>query len=524
MLSNIKLFQSIGDLSKTKRYKQHLEKVENALYGNSKDSLANQSTPGYGMEYNAEYQLILESNEIIQEIDEEIVTTTRFIAEIYKLKFPELESLIPNRIDYIKVVQRIGNEMDLTKLNLSDLLSSQLVMIVSVSSSTTSGKPLTDKQLNECLSACVEVLQLHKDKSLILQFIESRIAKIAPNLCALIGSQLTAQLIGIAGGLIPLSKIASCNVSLLGQQKGGNVTGLSTLANRPHQGILIQSDLLRDLPSAFKKKGLKVVGNKVALAARIDAFQYDKSVNVEQDGMGYHEDESSGGEEEEGDEDDEMEEEDGDEDKDDEGEDEGQEQDNNNKNTDKSNTNLKKRKRKIKTYELDPSQALQGIKLRQQIINWLEKIQEPSKSRTHKALPVPEEKKKPRRGGKRVRKMKERYEMTEIRKQQNRMTMTLDTGEYGDSAMGFDQGMVNVNQDTGRVRAAKKVQSKFTSKKLRAVSAASSGTTGGMSSSLAFTPVQGLELVNPNAAADRVKEANKKWFDAHSGFLSAMPK
>jgi hypothetical protein len=50
MLSNIKLFQSIGDLSKTKRYKQHLEKVENALYGNSKDSC--QTSPLLDMEWN----------------------------------------------------------------------------------------------------------------------------------------------------------------------------------------------------------------------------------------------------------------------------------------------------------------------------------------------------------------------------------------------------------------------------------------------------------------------------------------
>ena len=57
----------------------------------------------------------------------------------------------------------------------------------------------------------------------------------------------------------------------------------------------------------------------------------------------------------------------------------------------------------------------------------------------------------------------------------------------------------------------------------KAVSVAS-GQTNGLSSSLAFTTVQGLELVNPNAAADRVKEANNKWFNAHSGFLSAAPK
>lgn len=37
--------------------------------------------------------------------------------------------------------------------------------------------------------------------------------------------------------------------------------------------------------------------------------------------------------------------------------------------------------------------------------------------------------------------------------------------------------------------------------------------------------IQGLELVNPNADAEKkVAEANKKWFDSTSGFMSAKPK
>ena len=54
-------------------------------------------------------------------------------------KFPELEALIPNKIDYIRVIKCIGNEMDLTLVDLSKVLTSQLVMIVSVAGSTTSG-------------------------------------------------------------------------------------------------------------------------------------------------------------------------------------------------------------------------------------------------------------------------------------------------------------------------------------------------------------------------------------------------
>ena len=154
----------------------------------------------------------------------------------------------------------------------------------------------------------------------------------------------------------------------------------------------------------------------------------------------------------------------------------------------------------------------------------IEKWQEPSKAKTKKALPVPEEKKKSRRGGKRVKKLKERYVVTEIRAAQNKVKFSLNEGEYGDSAMGFNVGMVG-SKDTGKLRVAQKKEVKFTSKKQKKMLAQSMNqTTSGLSSSLAFTPVQGIELINPNARAARVNEANNKWFDRSSGFLSAAPK
>ena len=54
--------------------------------------------------------------------------------------------------------------------------------------------------------------------------------------------------------------------------------------------------------------------------------------------------------------------------------------------------------------------------------------QGPSTARTNKALPIPEEKRKSKRGGKRARKMKERYIVTELQKQQNKMTFSTDVG------------------------------------------------------------------------------------------------
>jgi U4/U6 small nuclear ribonucleoprotein PRP31 len=88
---------------------------------------------------------------------------------------------------------------------------------------------------------------------------------------------------------------------------------------------------------------------------------------------------------------------------------------------------------------------------------------------------------------------------------------------------GRDFGMLG--KAGGKMRApAQKEQKQTVTKKMR-VANLSSGTTNGMSSSLVFTPIQGLELVNPNADKEqKVKAANAKWFDSSTGFMSARPK
>ena len=51
----------------------------------------------------------------------------------------------------------------------------------------------------------------------------------------------------------------------------------------------------------------------------------------------------------------------------------------------------------------------------------------------------------------------------------------------------------------------------------------SSGATSGLSSSLAFTPIQGIELANPNQAAqsDRMRDGTESYFSEYSGFRSS---
>lgn len=63
-----------------------------------------------------EYDLIVEANNMTVAIGDEITRLHKFVKDHYEKKFPELHTIVFNPLDYARVVQRLGNEMDLTKV------------------------------------------------------------------------------------------------------------------------------------------------------------------------------------------------------------------------------------------------------------------------------------------------------------------------------------------------------------------------------------------------------------------------
>lgn len=64
-------------------------------------------------------------------------------------------------------------------------------------------------------------LQLEGDKGGILRLVQRRMDRIAPNLSAAVGTEIAAQLMGVAGGLLALSKMPACNVQVRGWRGAG---------------------------------------------------------------------------------------------------------------------------------------------------------------------------------------------------------------------------------------------------------------------------------------------------------------
>ena len=357
----------------------------------------------------------MDCNSLTVEIDDEIAAVHGFVRDRYRSKFPELESLVLHPIDYARVVRAIGNEMDTTLVDLDEVLPSATIMVVSVTGSTTNGQPLSEELLARTLEGCDRALALDEAKRNMLRFVESRMAFIAPNLSAVVGTQVAAQLMGTAGGLTVLSRMPACNVQVLGAKRkalGGMSSAAAARAGELHAGFVHACELVQQTPPAMRMRACRLVGAKCTLMARLDAYGEDPEGRA-------------------------------------------------------------------------------GTQMRADMAAKILKWQEPPPAKIIKPLPVPDMEPKKRRGGRRLRKQKEHFGATDMRKAANRMNFNQPEQEAGLEGVGI--GTLGAGGGEGRLRLnanqSKKLQrdaSKFTAKKF-----GTSGATSGLSSSLAFTPIQG---------------------------------
>lgn len=427
-----------------------------------------------------------QSNTLSTSIDNEILLVHKFIRDHYSARFPELETLVTNALDYARVVMIIRNgpldhesirAMQTSSdnplgLSLKSVLPGPTLMTVTVEATTTRGQEMSEAAIQSVVRACEMILSLDKAKKTLTDYVQSRMTLFAPNLTTLIGSLTAAQLLNFAGGLTGLAKTPSSNIAALGSKKQA-AAGFATNVGIRQQGFLFHSPIIRGIPNDLKKQAMRIVSAKAVLAARVD-----------------------------------------------------------------------------RVHESPDGSTGEGLKA--DCLKRLEKLTEPPPNKGQRALPAPDDKPARKRGGRRARKAKEATAMTDLRKAQNRMAFNQEEKEVGYGTGEATKGLGMIGQaNEGRIRNLQidqRTKAKLSAKNkgwgastpvggtassfkgfgqgaagglalkgpsgLRSMgvgSAAGSGT----ASSIAFTPVQGLELVDPKMQAEmsrKRKAEEDKWF------------
>ena len=249
------------------REEAQFREVTEAMHSENADAISN-------------YQLIVAANELAVDVAEHQGVVAKYVKDVYAERFPELEGLVPDKMEYLRTVNAIRNNVeDMASIDLDAVLPGHTSMIVRIGATTTSGRPLSQERLNLVLRACDEAQALEISRRQILAFIESQMSRVAPNLSTLVGTRVAAMLMTAAGGLEPLSKLPANTVRVLGTQKK-NLQGMSTSTQIKHVGFLEQCDLISSSPQSIRTQAIRVLAGRVALSARVDAQSGRKSQTV----------------------------------------------------------------------------------------------------------------------------------------------------------------------------------------------------------------------------------------------------
>lgn len=331
-------------------------------------------------------------NEILPSIRNDIEKLHIYLTIKYSERFPELESLLPDFIEYANCIRTL-EQHDITDESnvvstLSDdtKLTQEQIMVIAMTIKTGFKKNANTITFNqENIFKAVELSNSLKEvRDTISEFMFTNIHFIAPNLTALIGPKVTSLLIGHAGSVLALSEIPSCNLASIGKKKYQSHIQQTKLGGVRQEGFIYHSDFIQSQDIGIHKQMLRMTCAKISLASRVDASQVNNIDN-----------ESS------------------------------------------SNDSL-------------------GLKWKEELLKKVRKLKDAPAMANTKALPIPEDKPKKKRAGRKFRKYKEQFKLSHLRQLQNRVEFgkqeTTVTDAFGEEVgLGMSKSSLSINGDSARL-------------------------------------------------------------------------
>ncbi len=211
----------------------------------------------------------------IRAIDDIDKTTNLFAARLrewYSIHFPELDDLVRDHEDYVRLVTELGHRENFTKENLVKLgFSESKAEKIAEAAKKSMGADLSDFDVKPIQTLASITAELYRLRSELSDYIAAVMKEVAPNITALVGPLLGARLISLAGSLEELAKLPASTVQVLGAEKA-LFRALRTGGKPPKHGVIFQYPDVHRSPRWQRGKIARALAAKLAIAAKVDAF------------------------------------------------------------------------------------------------------------------------------------------------------------------------------------------------------------------------------------------------------------
>ena len=208
----------------------------------------------------------------IDEINKTINLFASRLREWYGLHFPEMNDIIRDHRDYVKIVYNIGPRENFTFDKLDKLgIPSSRAKRLEKAAKESMGASITEFDMQAIRGLAEILLKLYELRKSLEAYVDEAMKEVAPNIRGLVGPLLGARLIALAGGLQKLAMLPASTIQVLGAEKA-LFRALRTGGKPPKHGVIFQYPAIFRSPRWQRGKIARALAAKLAIAARIDAF------------------------------------------------------------------------------------------------------------------------------------------------------------------------------------------------------------------------------------------------------------
>ncbi|GAC94093.1 hypothetical protein PHSY_001662 [Pseudozyma hubeiensis SY62] len=215
--------------------------------------------------------MVVQAIGLLDDLDKEINIYAMRVKEWYGWHFPEMGKIITDNLAYAKVIRAMGFRTSASATDFSEILPEEIEETLKAAAEISMGTEISETDLEHIWSLCDQVISITQYRTQLYQYLQNRMAAIAPNLTALVGDLVGARLISHAGSLMNLAKHPASTVQILGAEKA-LFRALKTKHDTPKYGLIYHSSLVGQAPQKLKGKMARMVATKAALSIRLDAL------------------------------------------------------------------------------------------------------------------------------------------------------------------------------------------------------------------------------------------------------------
>lgn len=203
--------------------------------------------------------LIMQAVEAMQVIEKAANPLTKKLRDWYALYCPEISEGIEKHEAFVNTI----------------LTKEKAILLKEWKINTSMGADISKADLQPMREFAESVQQLYDREKALEQYLEKAMQDIAPNLIAVAGATLGAQLLSYAGSLKKLAGMPSSTIQLLGAENA-LFRHLRKQGRSPRHGIIVMHPLLASAKNEYHGKIARRLAGAISIAAKLDYFHGDQ--------------------------------------------------------------------------------------------------------------------------------------------------------------------------------------------------------------------------------------------------------